>query len=149
MTINEMIQHTGLSKAAFARKYKIKLRTLEDWSYGKKMPRSECMFYLLERCVTFDYGAPTGTKIKEENNMKYYIDYGTGAESEQTDGTIEAAMETATDGLRFTQKDVIIYDEDKSEVARLPWWEIVPGEDDCVTARYGDFGFYGEWTINK
>jgi len=27
----------------------------------------------------------------------------------------------------------------------LPWWGVVPTEDDIVTAKFGDYGFYGEW----
>lgn len=54
MTINEIIKYSGLSKAAFARLYKIPLRTLEDWAAGRKLPRSDYIFYLLERVVKYD-----------------------------------------------------------------------------------------------
>lgn len=53
MTVKEMRELLGLSRVAFSRKYKIKLRTLENWEYGK----SECpehVLYLLERCVIAD-----------------------------------------------------------------------------------------------
>lgn len=35
--------------------------------------------------------------------------------------------------------------EDGEKVAKLTWYGVTPGEDDVVTARFGDFGFYGEW----
>ncbi len=54
MTINEILAYSGLTKAAFSRLYKIPLRTLEDWTAGRKLPRSEYIFYLLERCVKYD-----------------------------------------------------------------------------------------------
>lgn len=57
MTIKEMREQLGnrkpLSKAAFARIYKIPLRTLEDWEAGKRTP-PEYVLYLLERAVKYD-----------------------------------------------------------------------------------------------
>lgn len=54
MTINEIVSYSGLTKAAFARKYRIPLRTLENWTSGKKLPKNDYIFYLLERVVKFD-----------------------------------------------------------------------------------------------
>lgn len=54
MTINEIIEYSGLTKAAFSRMYKIPIRTLEDWTSGRKKPRNEYVFYLLERVVKLD-----------------------------------------------------------------------------------------------
>lgn len=57
MTIMEMRGYLGgdapLSKAAFARTYKIPIRTLEDWEAGKRVPPAYVL-YLLERAVIFD-----------------------------------------------------------------------------------------------
>lgn len=77
--------------------------------------------------------------------MKYFINYGTGAGNEEVDGTIEDAKRVAEDGLSYTQTDVKIQTEDGEDVAVLNWYGVQPEEDDVVTARFGDFGFYGEW----
>ena len=45
---------TGLSRTAFAKKYNIPLRTVEDWDWGKKIP-SEWVLDLLERVVSEDF----------------------------------------------------------------------------------------------
>lgn len=34
---------------------------------------------------------------------------------------------------------------DGEDVAVLKWHGVQPEEDDVVTARFGDEGFYGEW----
>lgn len=54
MTINEIIEYSKLSKAEFARRYKIPIRTIEDWTSGKKLPRNEYVFELLEKAVIHD-----------------------------------------------------------------------------------------------
>ena len=54
MTINEIAAYSGLTKAAFSRLYKIPIRTLEDWTAGRKQPRNDYVFYLLERVVKYD-----------------------------------------------------------------------------------------------
>ena len=53
---------TGLSRTAFAKKYNIPLRTVEDWDWGKKEP-SGWVMDLLERVVKMDFsdeGMDTG-----------------------------------------------------------------------------------------
>lgn len=77
--------------------------------------------------------------------MRYYINYGTGAGNEYVDGTLEDAKKVAEDGLAYTQTDVRIQTEDGEDVAVLNWYGVKPEGDDVVTARFGDFGFYGEW----
>lgn len=54
MTINEIVAYSGLTKAAFSRMYKIPIRTLEDWTSGRKLPRNDYVFYLLEMVVKYD-----------------------------------------------------------------------------------------------
>jgi len=44
---------TGMSRAAFSRKYKIPLRTLEEWDAGRRNP-PEYVIMLLERVVNDD-----------------------------------------------------------------------------------------------
>lgn len=78
-------------------------------------------------------------------NKKYYVDFGTGVGGKNAD-TLDEAMEIAVEGTTYTQLDVTIY-KDGAEVARLPWWGVRPEEEDEVTVRFGDFGFYGEWII--
>ncbi len=77
--------------------------------------------------------------------MGYYINYGTGAGNEFVDGTLEEAKKAAEEGLAYTQEDVKIQTEDGEDVAVLKWYGVQPEEDDIVTARFGDEGFYGEW----
>lgn len=53
MTVREMRELLGLSRAAFSRIYKIPVRTLEDWEAGRrKCP--DYVLHLLERCVKDD-----------------------------------------------------------------------------------------------
>jgi len=83
-------------------------------------------------------------KYTEENKTKkYFVDFGAGAGNEWAD-TIEEAMTLAVEGLSYTQETVNIYDGENI-VATLPWYGIKPDNDDVITARFGDFGFYGEW----
>lgn len=77
--------------------------------------------------------------------MKYYINYCTGAGNEYVVGTLEDAKKTAEESLSYTQEDVRIQTEDGEDVAVLKWYGTTPAEDDIVTARFGDSGFYGEW----
>lgn len=57
MTLKEMRSYLGgekpLSKAAFSRKYKIPVRTLEDWEAGKRVP-PEYVLNLLAIVVKMD-----------------------------------------------------------------------------------------------
>lgn len=53
MTVREMRELLGLSRAAFSRIYKIPVRTLEDWEAGRrKCP--DYVLHLLGRCVKED-----------------------------------------------------------------------------------------------
>jgi len=83
-------------------------------------------------------------KLQGGNIMKYFIDYGTGAGNRMMEGTLEEAMAAAEKGLAHTQVNVTIYDENTTEIARLPWWGVAPEEDDIVTSQFGN-GFFGEW----
>ncbi len=76
---------------------------------------------------------------------KFYVDYGTGECNELVDGSVDDAKRIAVEGVMFTQKDVTILDEGRNEVARLPWYGVIPSEDDIVIARFGSLGFYGDW----
>ena len=53
MTIVEIREMSGLSRAAFSRRYKIPVRTLEDWEAGKRIP-PEYVLELLARVTAID-----------------------------------------------------------------------------------------------
>lgn len=54
MTIKEIREFSGLSRAEFSRKYNIPVRSLEDWEAGRrKCP--EYLPQLLERVVKMDF----------------------------------------------------------------------------------------------
>ena len=55
MTVKEIRKITGLSQAAFAAKYEIPTRTVEDWESGARKP-APYLVKLLERAVCEDYG---------------------------------------------------------------------------------------------
>lgn len=55
MTVKEIRKITGLSQAAFAAKYEIPTRTVEDWEAGARKP-APYLVKLLERAVCEDYG---------------------------------------------------------------------------------------------
>jgi len=78
-------------------------------------------------------------------NNNYFIDFNTGVGNKHAE-SLEEAMEIAETNLAYTQQSVKIYNtEDNSLVAKLPWWGTEPSDDDIVTAKFGGFGFYGEW----
>lgn len=54
MTVREIRKITGLSQAAFAAKYEIPTRTVEDWEAGARKP-APYLVKLLERAVCEDY----------------------------------------------------------------------------------------------
>lgn len=56
MTIKEIRQLTGLSAQKFGDKYKIPLRTIQNWEGGINKP-PEYLVYLLERVVREDFKA--------------------------------------------------------------------------------------------
>lgn len=53
MTIKEMRQLLGLSQKAFGDKYRIPMRTIQDWEGAKRTP-PEYVILLLERAVLED-----------------------------------------------------------------------------------------------
>lgn len=77
---------------------------------------------------------------------KYYVNYNTGAGNFEVEGTLEEAIEEANVNLAYTQENVSI-EQDGEQIAFLPWWGVTPEEDDIVTERFGNFGFYGEWVL--
>ena len=75
----------------------------------------------------------------------YIVDFGTGRGNEEFD-TLEEAKEYAEENLCYTQASIDIVDRQSGEiVAAMLWWNVEPSEDDVVTAKFGDKGFYGEW----
>ena len=56
MTIKEMRQRTGLSQAQFAKKFKIPVRTLQNWEIGKAQP-APYIPDMIETILTFEAGS--------------------------------------------------------------------------------------------
>lgn len=54
LSIKDIRQLTGLSQSKFADRYKIPLRTLQDWECGRREP-AVYFVLLLERCVRQDF----------------------------------------------------------------------------------------------
>lgn len=79
--------------------------------------------------------------------MKFYVDYQTGAGNFEFEGTIDEVMHEAVERVSYTQQNVIIYDENRKEVAILPWYGVQADGDDVITVDYSNFGFYGEWLV--
>lgn len=80
--------------------------------------------------------------------MKYFVNYNTGAGNFEFEGTLDEAKEAAEKRTAYTQEPVTICVDDGDNwkvVSVLPWYGVRPNEDDEVTERYGDFGFYGTW----
>ena len=59
MTIKEIRTLTGLSQSKFAAKYKINVRTLQDWELGRSTPPEHTLF-MLERLVKEDFKTAPG-----------------------------------------------------------------------------------------
>lgn len=76
----------------------------------------------------------------------FFVDYNTGAGNFSVSGTLQDAMSAAEANIGYTQQSVTIMLNGLS-VATLPWWGVEANEDDVVTADYGQFGFYGEWSM--
>lgn len=61
MTPSEKIKsiraRTGLSQAAFAVKYELPRRTVEDWEAGRRIPTTWAL-KLLDRITAIDYPSP-------------------------------------------------------------------------------------------
>lgn len=51
--IEEIRKSTGLSRAAFSRKYNIPVRTLEGWEYGNRQP-PEWLPAILDKAIKYD-----------------------------------------------------------------------------------------------
>lgn len=54
MTVKELRKMTGLTQTEFGKKYKIPMRTIQNWEGGKNTPPEYVMF-LLERVVKEDF----------------------------------------------------------------------------------------------
>ena len=88
------------------------------------------------------------TTLDEKNT--YHIDYGTGVGNFDFTGTLEEAINEANKGLCYTQLPVSISIKNEIEnIAYLPWYGIIPEDEDTVTAIFGNFGFYGGWEIKE
>ena len=79
----------------------------------------------------------------------FYVNFNTGAGNYKSDLELPKLMEDVEQNLSYTQATVTIEDENGNEVAWLPWYGVEPEDEDAVTARFGNFGYYGEWQANE
>lgn len=82
---------------------------------------------------------------------KYYINYHTGEDNLQTEGTLEAAKQFADNGISYTKSDISIEDEHGNLIERRFWLGVPfnPKDyDDGENADailFGDLGHYTPW----
>lgn len=77
----------------------------------------------------------------------YYINFNTG-EGNEWASTLEEAMKIADDGAAYTQKDIVIEDEDGNEVMRRRWWGVQYDEtvsEDVSPICFGQSGYFSDW----
>ncbi|MBR1373506.1 hypothetical protein IJ556_03535, partial [bacterium] len=83
-------------------------------------------------------------------NMKYYIQYGTGAGDFYSDSDdLNRAMTEADNNAAYTQCDIKIMHGDKLVAIRswngCAFDSEVSDETDIID--FGSFGYYGEWVV--
>ena len=76
----------------------------------------------------------------------YRVDYQTGSGNFEA-ASLGEAMDLADQGAAYTQKDIIIYDEDDNEAARRQWWGAPLDADQTDPIEFGCFGYYSDWII--
>lgn len=85
-------------------------------------------------------------EYEEEKNMKYFINYGTGAGNFEIEGTLADAKRAADEVIMYTQRNVTI-EKDEETVSQRTWYgceaTVEDREEDIID--YGTFGFYSEW----
>lgn len=77
MIIKELRAQTGLSQSAFAKKYNIPLRTLQQWEQGRSTPPAYVVGMLQDRVQRPDAGANdyvAALRLKEKQNWKSLSD---------------------------------------------------------------------------
>lgn len=73
----------------------------------------------------------------------YTINYNTGV-TEEFEGTLEGAKQSALEGISYTQEHVSI-EQDGEQVTVARWVGVEADEDDEVLVHVGD-GFYQVWS---
>jgi len=124
MTVKELRTMTGLTQKAFAEKYHIPKRTLENWEGGSRKP-SETILYLLERAVKEDskmtkekmiqilmadrYTKKEAEKAIKTDGFEIYDDLNqAAADFEMTAEEIKEVEETGLRAVDFEGKTYII-----------------------------------------
>lgn len=77
----------------------------------------------------------------------FNVDFGTGAGNESAETLLEAKA-LADEGAAYTERDIVITDEDGDEVARRTWWGVQYDEDvgdETDPICFGSFGYFGDW----
>lgn len=73
----------------------------------------------------------------------YTINYHTGV-TEEFEGTLEGAKQSAVEGISYTQEHVSI-EQDGEQITIARWIGVEADEDDEVLVHVGD-GFYQNWS---
>ena len=77
--------------------------------------------------------------------MTYKINFQTGTGNKSGFRKIESAKKYAEKHCCYTQQNILVENNKGEAVATLFWNGVSPDKDDVVTARFGNFGFYGDW----
>ena len=81
--------------------------------------------------------------------MKYFVKYHTGAGDFEFNGTLDEAKAAADEGAAYTQQSITICDESGAEIACRVWYGVAyddAADDQENPIRFGDFGFYADWS---
>lgn len=74
----------------------------------------------------------------------YIINYHTGV-TEEFEGTLEGAKQSAFEGISYTQENVSIETKDGEKITTARWYGVEADEDDEVLVMVGE-GFYQTWS---
>lgn len=79
--------------------------------------------------------------------MEFTIDYQNGIREKEECADLEHAKNIADKRAGYTQQNIHIENEYGDIVARRTWYGCTTGiEEQTDPIKYGDFGFYGDWT---
>ena len=106
MTIRELRNITGLSQGAFAEKYHIPRRTLENWEGGQRKP-SDTILYLLDRVVREDFS----DNFTDESG-RYLVFWVGGGNDGKTVFATDSEIQAKEEAWRLCEKYDEMYEDD-------------------------------------